>query len=138
MEAAPWSGLPNGKRIDFVFAHLQDNPMLWGVRTSEVTQDSFPVGWMAAHEEAWCVILPAGRRDMWYRAWDAVRDFTRSNDLRELVWDSVWGAFSALVAWDDCGSILDLPPDAVRLLAISGHQPAILLYPAVVAINSKE
>jgi hypothetical protein len=44
---------------------------------------------------------------------------------------------SALVAWDDCAGILDMPVDAVRFLVANGHQPAILLLPAVLAMEEK-
>jgi hypothetical protein len=43
-----------------------------------------------------------------------------------------------LVAWDDCAYILGLPADAVKVLAACGNQPAILLYPAVLAMRETE
>jgi hypothetical protein len=30
---------------------------------------------------------------------------------------------------------LDMPPDAVRLVAASGHHPAVLLLPAAIVFN---
>jgi hypothetical protein len=44
----------------------------------------------------------------------------------------------ALGAWDDCSHLLDMPADAVRLLASAGHHPAVLLYPAVLALNGED
>jgi hypothetical protein len=42
-----------------------------------------------------------------------------------------------LVAWDHAADYLELPPDAIKLLAASGDFIAILLYPAVV-VKSQE
>ena len=76
--------------------------------------------------------LPNGKRI------DAVLDHVQAHpEVWAAAWDAASDAIAALVAWDDCGPIVDLPPDAVRLLAASGHQPAILLYPAVVVLNSE-
>ena len=60
--------------------------------------------------------------DRWVAAWDAA-------------WNAAWDALAALIAWDDCAPILDMPADAVRLLAAVGHHPAVLLLPAVLAME---
>ena len=118
-----WDSLPNGRRIDAVLAHVRAHPEVWD----------------AALDAARTAALDAARA----AAWDAVSALVAWDAVTALVaWDAVsalvaWDAIAALVAWDDCGFILDLSPDAVRLLAASGHQPAILLYPAVIALNSE-
>jgi hypothetical protein len=55
------------------------------------------------------------------KAWGAAQDAARG-----AAWDA---------AWDDCGVFLDMPPDAVRLVAASGHHPAILLLPAAIVFS---
>ena len=69
--------------------------------------------------------------DRWSAAYAAARD---------AAWGAARGACAALVAWDDCAYILDMPADAVRLLAAVGNHAAILLLPAVLAMTetSKE
>ena len=69
-------------------------------------------------------------------AWAAARDAAR-DAARGAAWGAAWGACVALVAWDDCGYILDMPADAVRLLAGVGNHAAILLLPAVLAMNGE-
>jgi hypothetical protein len=45
------------------------------------------------------------------------------------------GAISALIAWDDCAYLLDLPIDEVRVTASKGNHAAVLLLPAVIALQ---
>jgi len=52
----------------------------------------------------------------------------------DAAWDAAWGDARCLIAWDDCGYILDLPPDVVRTLAGAGNPAAVLLLPAVIAM----
>ena len=64
--------------------------------------------------------------DRWSAARDAARGAARG---------AAWDACTALTAWDDCAYILDMPADAVRLLAGVGNHAAVLLLPAVLAMN---
>jgi hypothetical protein len=73
---------------------------------------------LAATPELW----GAARGATWTAAWDAA-------------WDAAYNAIAALIAWDDCGVFLDMPPDAVRLVAASGHHPAVLLLPAAIVFS---
>jgi hypothetical protein len=62
---------------------------------------------------------------------------------RGAVWDAArtaaWNAILALIAWDDCGYLLEENPEDAKILALLGHQAAVLLYPACVALqNTKE
>jgi hypothetical protein len=59
----------------------------------------------------------------------------RWDAARVTAWGADRDAIAALIAWDDCANILDMPADAVRLLAASGHHPAVLLLPAVLAME---
>jgi hypothetical protein len=66
----------------------------------------------------------------WLAAWDAVMD---------AAWGAAGGAargaILALIAWDDCGHLLDIDPKQVQVLALLGQPAAILLLPAVIALN---
>ena len=46
------------------------------------------------------------------------------------------GAILALVAWDHAGALLDLPAEQVRVLALLGQPAAVLMYPAVLAMEN--
>jgi hypothetical protein len=63
-------------------------------------------------------------------AWGAARDAAM-----DAAWDDARDAIAALIAWDDCAVFLDMPPDAVRLVAASGHHPALLLLPAAIVFS---
>ena len=105
----PWSHLPNASRIDQVLAHAKDNPKEW-----EAAREA---AWEAAREAAY----DAAREAAWEAAYDAAYD-----------------AALALVAWDHSGSLLDLLPDQVLMLAKLGQPVAILMYPAVLAMSDKD
>ena len=79
-----------------------------------------PDRWVAAWDAAWAAARDAARDAAWGAAWDAA-----------------WDACTALTAWDDCAYILDMPADAVRLLAGVGNHAAILLLPTVLAMNGE-
>jgi hypothetical protein len=124
--ATAWAHLPNATHIDRVLASLAATPELW-----TATRD-------AARDAAWDAAYDATR--------DATRDAARGaarDDARGAAWDAArgasryaaWDAIAALIAWDDCAVFLDMPPDAVRLVAASGHQPAVLLLPAAIIFN---
>ena len=70
--------------------------------------------------------------DRWSAAWDAAWDAARG-----AAWGAARGAILALVAWDDCAYILDLPSGAVRLMCAVNNHKAILLYPAVLAMSEE-
>ena len=70
------------------------------------------------------------------KEWVAARDAARVA-ARYAAWDAASDAILALVAWDHSGSLLDLLPDQVLMLAKLGQPAAILLYPAVLAMSDK-
>lgn len=116
-----WDNLPNGKLIDTVIHGLP-------VR---IYPDWYPFGmhaWTTADKAAYERVLAQGRGEVWSKLWTYTAKLS-SPMLHEH--NRVFDTCHALVAWDDCGHILDLPIDAVRLLAASGHDAAVLLYPAV-------
>jgi len=119
-----WDDLPNAKHIDRVLARGRAKPAEWAaMRLAARTPE-----WGAAWEASWDAASGA--------SWDAAHGISRGD-----IWDAVWhgsrgvgmGAV-ALVSWDDCAYILDLHPDAVRLLKAVGNPAAVLLLPAVIAM----
>ena len=141
-----WAHLPNAAHIDRVLASLTDTPELW-TAARDAARDA---AWATAHDAAWDVVRDAARltahnaaRDAARgAAWDAARDAAWDaahnaawDAARGATWDAAWDAVAALIAWDDCAVFLDMPPDAVRLVAASGHHPAVLLLPAAIVFN---
>jgi len=124
MTPTAWAHLPNATHIDRVLAHIKQHPDRWvAARVAS---------WDAARGAALGAALDAARGAARDAAWGAARDST---------WvaarGAAWGAIAALIAWDDCAPLLDMPADAVRLLAAVGHHPAVLLLPAVLAMNGE-
>jgi hypothetical protein len=132
-----WSHLPNAAHIDRIIADLQARPEVWDAAWSAASDAAWSAAWAAARDAAWLAAGLAGRpacaaaRDA---AWHAASD---------AAWDAAWhaaddaarDAVAALVAWDDCAHLLDTDADQVRVLALLGHQPAVLLLPAAIALN---
>ena len=110
-----WAHLPNARHIDRILADLKARPDVWDA------------AWYAARDAA----RDAARAAAWdaarAAAWDAARD-------------AAWDAARALVAWDDVAYILDLTPDACRMLTetCTDHHKhaAVLLLPACSTLNS--
>ena len=46
------------------------------------------------------------------------------------------GAILALVAWDHAGGLMDSSAEQVKVLALLGDQAALLMYPAIAAIET--
>ena len=113
-----WAYLPNAAHIDRVITHLKANPARWSV------------AWSAARDAAWGAARDAVRGAARDAAWGAARDAARG-----AAWGAVRDAVLALVAYDDCAHILDLPSGAVRLMVSNAHPAATLLYPAVLAMK---
>ena len=142
-----WAHLPNATHIDRVLASLAATPELWGAAWGAAWDAARDAAWDAARDAAWGAARDAARdaawgaalgsalagvEDIaldaaWRTAWDAAWDAAR---------DAAWDAIAALIAWDDCAVFLNMPPDAVRLVAASGNHPSILLLPAAIVFNS--
>ena len=142
--------LPNARHIDRILSHLKDNPEKWD----------------AAWDAAWDADEDAARDAAWNAAWDAARvaagdaagdaalDAVRNaarNAARDAAWEAArnaaWeaarfaavDAMTALIAYDDCSNYLEYTPEQLEVWAILSEDPAaILLLPAVRAMNSKE
>jgi hypothetical protein len=124
-----WSHLPNAAHIDWVLKDIKAHPDRWDA--------AYASAWDAAYASAWDAVRNATPNATPLAAlgaaWDAVRNATPI-----AAYSATRGATLALIAYDDCAYILDLPCGAVRLMASTGHPAAVLLYPATLAKNFKE
>jgi hypothetical protein len=125
-----WAHLPNAAHIDRVLASLAATPKAW-TAAWDAARDA---AWDAAWGAAWGAALDAARGAAWGAARGAARDAAWT-PARSAAWTPARSAIAALIAWDDCGVFLDMPSDAVRLVAASGHHPAILLLPAAIVFS---
>jgi hypothetical protein len=117
-EKTAWANLPNAKYIDLVIASMKENPAAWDAASD--------AAWGAASTAAWGAASTAART----AAWDAAST---------AAWGAAWDAILALIAWDDYGYLLAEKPEDVKMLALLGHQAAVLLCPACIALqNIKE
>jgi hypothetical protein len=121
-EKTAWSDLPNAKYIDLVMDSVKKNPAAWDAARTAAWDAARTAAWDAAWNAAWDAARTAARTAAWDAACDAARN-----------------AILALIAWDDCGYLLEENPEDVKMLALLGNQAAVLLYPACVALqNIKE
>ena len=124
--ANAWDHLPNAKHIDAVLAHGSQHPDRWPNARSDVYGASYNEDWVVA----WCAARSSGWSTSRGGAWDAAVYGAARSAAR--------GPCAALVAWDDAGLMLGLPADAVRLFAGVGNHAAILMLPAVLAMNGEK
>ena len=106
MTATAWAHLPNAAHVDRILASLEAHPEKW-----EAAQTAAQT---AAYIEAYIEVRSAKRE----AAWDASRNASRG---------AAWNAISALIAWDDCAYMLELPEDTLKVLLAVGNEQALLL-----------
>ena len=111
-----WSHLANAKHIDLIIAHVKANPAAW--------ESAVYVARDAAYAAAWNAAVEAAR----FR-------FVNIRGVRAAV---VRHAVCALVAWDYAGGLMDSPAEQVKVLAILGDQAALLMYPAIAAMETTQ
>lgn len=127
-----WAELPNAEHIDRIIVELKTDYRRWD------TAWEWGESWEAVADEprqaAWAATNAATRAAAWesvvWEAQNAVSDL-----ISHRAWDVAVDAFIALIAWDDCAHLLDTEPEQVRVLGLMGHQPAILLLPATIALS---
>ena len=125
-ENTAWADLPNAKYIDMILYSLKKENTAWVAVRDTAWDAAKDAAYNAAYNAAWDAAWGAARDAAWVAAWGAA-------------WDAAWDAVRALIAWDDCGYLLDEKPEDVKMLALLGNQAAVLLYPACIALNkSKE
>ena len=138
MTTTAWAHLPNAAHIDRVLASLEKNPEKWSTARG-LTADA---AWDGAREAAWDVAGSAAGYEARGAVWDAAHTVAHTvarDEARGAVWDAAraaargaargaaWDAILALVAWDDCAYMLELPEDALKVLRAVGNEQAILL-----------
>jgi len=106
MTTTAWAHLPNAAHVDWVLASMKKNPEKWSA------------AWDAAGYEA--------QNAAWGAAWD-VAEGAAGGAAGGAVLKAAWDAILALLAWDDCAYILELPEDALKVLRAVGNEQAISL-----------
>jgi len=133
-ENTAWADLPNAKYIDMILYSLKKENTAWVAVKDAVWNAAWDAARLAARDTAWGAAKDAAYNAAWDAAWGAARDAAWG-----AAWVAAWDAVRALIAWDDCGYLLDEKPEDVKMLALLGNQAAVLLYPACIALNkSKE
>jgi hypothetical protein len=129
-----WSHLPNAELIDRIITDAQARPKVWAAARDVVLYAEMSAALDAAWAAAWDAARDAARDAGMYAAatasWDAAMGVASASMLCSLRWAAL-----ALVAWDNCGHLLDTDPEHVRVLALLGHPPAVLLLPAAIILN---
>jgi len=133
-----WDNIPNAKHIDAVLAHVKQHPDRWRAAYAAARDAAWyaarDAAWYAARDATYAAIYAAARDAARDAAWDAAGDAAYAAAYAA-AWGGAQDACAALVAWDDAGLMLGLPADAVRLFAGVGNHAAILMLPAVLAMN---
>jgi len=119
-----WADLPNAKYIDMIMYSLKKEN----------------TAWVAVKDAAWDTARLAARDAAYNAAKGAAKGAARDaayNAARDAAYNAAYNAARALIAWDDCGYLLEEKPEDVKKLALLGNQAAVLLYPACVALQSR-
>ena len=124
----PWAHLPNAVHIDRVIASVKESPEKWSAARDAARDAAWDAACDAAHTAAWNAAWDAARGAAYNAAWDAAQDAAR---------DAARDAVAALIAWDDCAYMLDMPEDALKVLRAVGSQPAVLLSVAAKVLRAE-
>ena len=142
MNTKAWAHLPNAAHIDRMLASVKKNPEKWST-ARDMPHDA---AWDTAQQAAWDVARGAvggavggeARHKTWDAAWDAAWDAVQGaawGAARDAAHTAAWEAILALIAWDDCAYMLELPEDALKVLRAVGNEQAILLSAAAHALR---
>jgi len=155
-----WADLPNANYIDIILGLLKKENTAWvavkdtaRVAVKDTARDAayyaaYNAAKGAARDAAWDAAYNAARDMAWVAVKDTARDAAKGavkGDPWGAAWTApynalkgaAWDAARALIAWDDCGYLLEETPEDVKTLALLGNQAAVLLYPACVALQSR-
>jgi hypothetical protein len=130
-----WDHLPNAKHIDWVLASLKQYPEIWDAAHSETWGAARIAAQNAALDAALRAAWSAARHAAWDATWNAAIDaaYDAAQSSRASC-DAAYDAILALVAYDDCAHLLDMPSDRLKIWAVLTEQTAAaLLLPAVIA-----
>ncbi len=123
-----WSHLPNAVYIDRIVASVKANSVEWdqAYKISENLKLSHITGWSPAYE----LCQTPDLHWIWHDVWSHLAfDSYNSSEV------SAWQAITALIAWNDCGYMVDSDPGELAILAKFGTPAAILLLAACIAIS---
>ncbi len=127
-----WAHLPNAAHIDAVLADVKARPEVWKAALDVAWGAVLDVAWGAACNAAYDAARAAACDAARYAAWDAAWDVAWGAAWGA-AWDAAWYASLALIAWDSAADLLDLSPDALRVLVDVAAPPvcpqAALLLP---------
>ena len=124
-----WSHLPNAVYIDQILVHVKTNPEKW----EEVNGTMYASAWNAA----WSAVADAAVDATAWNAWNAARDAV-GNAARDAVGNAARaasGAILALIAYPDCAYMLNMTPEQIKIYAGLDVKGALLMIPAVIAMN---
>ena len=125
-----WSHLPNARHIDWVLESVKQHPKIWASAAREATWE---VVWEVALEVAWDAargVTYAAARDVPAgKAWSAYR-----NAIYAAARGAARCSVLALISYDDCAHLLDMPSEQLKTWALLTEKPAaVLLVPAAIA-----
>ncbi len=146
-----WSHLPNAQYIDRVIESLKENPAAWTAAYDASHDASHAAEWVTARTAAFA----SAKYSAWDATWYAARyasglncsdttlgvgefsaaDAAASSTAKSAAFDVAQYALGALVAYDNCGHLLDENTEHVKLLAALGDKTAVLMRQACVAIK---
>jgi hypothetical protein len=136
-----WAHLPNAKYIDWVLATRETHPEKWGMAWNAIYNSVWNAKYNAALESA--------RRAALRTAGNTVSAVVRSNAMTaarqaaagERWWEktldrvTAWEAIQPLIAYDDCGCMIESEVDEIKILTKIDDPRAILLLPACIVFN---
>jgi len=126
MTQTAWAHLPNAKHIDWVLASLKANPEKWEAARTAARDAAGMATWNARCGKPWYMAYFATIN----AACDATFDTGGS-----AAYFSVIDAILALMAYDDCGYMIESEIGELKIIAAFGDPRAILLLPACIAFN---
>ena len=122
MTKTAWAHLPNAAHIDRILASLAAHPEKWEAAWTETQTATY----IEARNAAWNAAWSASRTAAWNAARTAARTAARGA-ARGAAYIEARTAITALVAWDDCAYMLELPEDTLKVLRAVGNEQALLL-----------
>ena len=130
-----WSHLPNAVHIDAILHSAFTYPSYWSVPShNQQSRMQFTQMSAESRRNQWCQLAADAISDA---AWDAAVHHNDASSIKQRAcWRNARYAAMALVLYENCSYLLNMPSEQVRVLAGIALPAAILLLPAVVAFES--
>jgi hypothetical protein len=127
-----WAHLPNAQHVDWVLADLKARPALWDRAQKEATDQIGKGQYLSARDEA--------RKTVWPTHRDAAWGIVSAGSKLPYVWEDSWPAAYtvclALLAYDECGPLLNCSLEHLQRLYRLNPHPSYLLLQAPVIVRS--